>query len=66
MIDPSEIVNNLVAMLRDIPDLVTELGGDPRDGAIDRVLHPGSSARGDTARCARATMLPFNLGQVVL
>ena len=29
MIDPSEIVNNLVAMLRDIPDLVTELGGDP-------------------------------------
>ena len=28
MIDPSEIVNNLVAMLRDIPDLVTEVGGD--------------------------------------
>ena len=29
MIDPSEIVNNLVAMLRDIPALVTEMGGDP-------------------------------------
>lgn len=29
MIDPSEIVNNLVAMLRDIPDLVEEMGGDP-------------------------------------
>lgn len=29
MIDPSEIVTNLVAMLRDIPALVTEMGGDP-------------------------------------
>lgn len=29
MIDPSQIVNNLVAMLQDIPELVTELGGDP-------------------------------------
>jgi hypothetical protein len=29
MIDPSEIVTNLVAMLRDIPALVTEVGGDP-------------------------------------
>jgi len=28
MIDPSEIVTNLVAMLRDIPELVTEVGGD--------------------------------------
>jgi hypothetical protein len=28
MIDPSEIVTNLVAMLRDIPALVTEVGGD--------------------------------------
>ena len=29
MIDPSELVDNLVAMLRDIPDLVAEMGGDP-------------------------------------
>ncbi len=29
MIDTSELVNNLVASLRDIPDLVTEMGGDP-------------------------------------
>jgi hypothetical protein len=29
MIDPSEIVNNLVAALQDIPELVSELGGDP-------------------------------------
>ena len=28
MIDPSEIVTNLVAMLRDMPALVTEVGGD--------------------------------------
>ncbi len=28
MIDPSELVDNLVAMLRDIPDLVVEMGGD--------------------------------------
>ena len=28
MIDSSEIVNNLVAMLRDIPDLLPEVGGD--------------------------------------
>lgn len=29
MIDASELVNNLVALLREIPDLVTEVGGDP-------------------------------------
>jgi len=29
MIDASEIVTNLVAMLRDIPDLLAEVGGDP-------------------------------------
>src|SRR5664279_5351674 len=29
MIEPAEIVNNLVAMLQDIPELVEELGGDP-------------------------------------
>ena len=28
MIDPSEIITNLVAMLSDIPDLVVEMGGD--------------------------------------
>ena len=28
MIDPSQIITNLVAMLRDIPDLVVEMGGD--------------------------------------
>ena len=28
MIDPSEIITNLVAMLRDIPELVIEMGGD--------------------------------------
>jgi hypothetical protein len=28
MIDPSEIITNLVAMLRDVPDLVVEVGGD--------------------------------------
>jgi hypothetical protein len=29
MIDPSELIDNLVAMLRDVPDLVAEAGGDP-------------------------------------
>ena len=29
MIDPSNLVNSLVAMLKDIPDLVTEMDGDP-------------------------------------
>lgn len=29
MIDTSELVNNLVSLLRDIPDLVLEMGGDP-------------------------------------
>ncbi len=29
MINPAKLVDNLVAMLRDIPDLVTEMGGDP-------------------------------------
>ena len=29
MIDASEIITNLIAMLRDVPDLVTEVGGDP-------------------------------------
>jgi hypothetical protein len=29
MIDASEIVTNLVAILRDIPDLLAEVGGDP-------------------------------------
>jgi hypothetical protein len=29
MIDPAALVDNLVALLRDIPDLVTEMGGDP-------------------------------------
>ncbi|MBS1877713.1 MAG: hypothetical protein JSU00_31165 [Acidobacteria bacterium] len=29
MINPAELVDNLVAMLRDIPDLVMEMGGDP-------------------------------------
>jgi len=29
MIDTSAIVNTLVALLRDIPELVTEMGGDP-------------------------------------
>jgi hypothetical protein len=28
MIDPSELVNNLVSLLRDIPDLVVEMNGD--------------------------------------
>src|ERR1039457_4601389 len=28
MIDPSQIITNLVAMLRDVPDLVVEMGGD--------------------------------------
>ena len=28
MIDPSELVNNLVTTLREIPDLVTEMSGD--------------------------------------
>ncbi len=28
MINPAELVDNLVALLRDIPDLVTEMGGD--------------------------------------
>ncbi len=29
MIDPAELVDNLVAMLRTIPDLVAEMEGDP-------------------------------------
>jgi hypothetical protein len=29
MIDPSELLNNLVAMLRAIPELVLEMAGDP-------------------------------------
>lgn len=29
MIDPSQIITNLVAMLRDVPDLVAEMSGDP-------------------------------------
>ncbi len=29
MINPAELVDNLVAMLRTIPDLVTEMEGDP-------------------------------------
>ena len=29
MIDSSVLVDNLVAVLRDIPELVTEMGGDP-------------------------------------
>ncbi len=29
MIDPSVVVNNFVALLRDIPDLVAEMNGDP-------------------------------------
>jgi hypothetical protein len=29
MIDPSQLVTNLAAMLRDIPDLIAEMGGDP-------------------------------------
>lgn len=29
MINPAELVDNLVALLRDIPDLVAEMGGDP-------------------------------------
>jgi hypothetical protein len=29
MIDPSQLVTNLVAMLRDIPELISEMGGDP-------------------------------------
>lgn len=29
MIDTSDLVNNLVSLLRDIPDLVMEMGGDP-------------------------------------
>jgi len=29
MIDPSELLNNLVATLRDIPELVLEMDGDP-------------------------------------
>ena len=28
MINPAELVDNLVVLLRDIPDLVTEMGGD--------------------------------------
>ncbi len=28
MIDPSELISNLVALLRDIPELVAEMGGD--------------------------------------
>jgi hypothetical protein len=29
MIDPSEIVNNLVAVLRDVPELISEVANDP-------------------------------------
>mgnify|MGYP000094317710 CR=1 FL=1 len=29
MIDPAELVDNLVALLRDLPDLVMEVDGDP-------------------------------------
>ena len=29
MIDPSILVSSFVALLKDIPDLVTEMGGDP-------------------------------------
>lgn len=29
MINPAELVDNLVAMLRDIPELVVEMSGDP-------------------------------------
>lgn len=29
MIDPSILIDSLVTLLRDIPDLVTEVGGDP-------------------------------------
>jgi len=29
MIDPSTLIDSLVALLRDIPDLVMEVGGDP-------------------------------------
>ena len=29
MIEASELLNNLVAMLRDIPEIVTAMGGDP-------------------------------------
>lgn len=29
MIDPSALIDSLVALLRDIPDLVMEVGGDP-------------------------------------
>ena len=28
MINPADLVDNLVAMLRDIPELITEMGGD--------------------------------------
>src|ERR1039457_1309398 len=28
MIDPSELITNLIGTLRDIPDLVVEMGGD--------------------------------------
>jgi len=30
MIDPAELVDNLVALLRDIPELVAEMEGDPQ------------------------------------
>ncbi|MBI4909915.1 MAG: hypothetical protein HY820_40225 [Acidobacteria bacterium] len=29
MIDPSTLIDSLVALLRDVPDLVMEVGGDP-------------------------------------
>lgn len=29
MIDPSILINSLVALLKDIPDLVAEMNGDP-------------------------------------
>lgn len=28
MIDPAQLIDNLVALLRDIPDLIAEMGGD--------------------------------------
>ena len=54
MIDPSEIVNNLVGMLRDIPALVTEVGGDaariyayhdsyPKNISLTHALHQMAS-----------------------
>ena len=50
MIDPAVLVNNLVALLRDIPELVTELDGDaeriyayhdqyPKFASLARAIH---------------------------